>query len=74
LPRDFLEREPIPCEAAFLAGKAFLAYRRRGGSRASPLPDFPIGAHAAVAGHSLWTRDSRRARKAFQNLQWIAPN
>ena len=57
LPRDTFVREPIPFEAAFLAGKAFLRYRRRGGQRAAPLPDFFIGAHAAVAGHRLLTRD-----------------
>src|SRR5688572_15632617 len=57
LPRDRFIREPIPFEAAFLAGKAFVQYRRRGGARASPLPDFFIGAHAAVAGYRLLTRD-----------------
>lgn len=50
LPKTMFEREPIPYDAAFLAGKSFLAYRRRGGTRRSPLPDFFIGAHAAVAG------------------------
>ena len=44
LPRTMLEREPIPYEATFLAGKVYLAYRRRGGPRRSPLPDFFIGA------------------------------
>src|SRR4051794_21442018 len=57
LPRSLLDREAIPYEAAFLAGKCFLAYRRRGGARWSPLPDFFIGAHAAVAGYRLLTRD-----------------
>jgi predicted nucleic acid-binding protein len=60
LPRDVLEREAIPFEAAFLAGTAFLAYRRRGGIRQSALPDFFIGAYAAVAGHQLPTRDAAR--------------
>lgn len=50
LPADIFRREPLPFEAAFLAGKAFLEHRRRGGSRHAPLPDFFIGAHAAVAG------------------------
>jgi len=53
LPRTMLDREPIPYEAAFLAGKALLIYRRRGGPKRSPLPDFFIGAHAAVSGYRL---------------------
>ena len=48
VPAALFQREPLPYEAAFLAGKCFLAYRRRGGRRTSPLPDFYIGAHAAV--------------------------
>src|SRR5690606_9575277 len=59
-PADFFRREPLPYAAAFLAGKAHIAYRKRGGSRRSPLPDFFIGAHAAVAGFDLLTRDPRR--------------
>jgi predicted nucleic acid-binding protein len=47
LPATLYQREPLPWEAGFLAGKSFLLYRRRGGSRTSPLPDFYIGAHAA---------------------------
>jgi hypothetical protein len=73
LPRDTFVREPIPFEAAFLAGKAFLRYRRRGGQRAAPLPDFFIGAHAAVAGHRLLTRDPVRVRTYFPGLDLIAP-
>src|SRR5712692_8083404 len=57
LPETMLDREAIPYEAAFLASKSFLAYRRRGGTKQSPLPDFFIGAHAAVAGYRLLTRD-----------------
>ncbi len=53
LPPDLFAREPLPWEAGFLAGKAFLAYRRLGGDRPAPLPDFYIGAHAAVAGYRL---------------------
>ncbi len=56
LPSDLFERQPIPYEAAFLAGKAYLAYRRRGGTGRSPLPDFFIGAHAAVSSYRLLTR------------------
>jgi predicted nucleic acid-binding protein len=74
LPKTMLDREPIPYEAAFLAGKAFLAYRRRGGSKRSALPDFFIGAHAAIAGYDLITRDARHYRTYFPKLSLIAPN
>lgn len=70
---DELRREPLPWDAAFLAGKAFLGYRRRGGARATPLPDFFIGAHAAVRGHTLLTRDARRYRTYFPTLSVMAP-
>ena len=73
LSGHFLERLQIPYEAAFLAGKAFLAYRKRGGIRISTLPDFFIGAHAAVAGLRLLTRDSRRYRTYFPTVALIAP-
>jgi predicted nucleic acid-binding protein len=73
LPSELYRRDPLPYEAAFLAGKSFLAYRRRGGRRASPLPDFYIGAHAAVAGHRLLTRDARRYRTYFPRLTLISP-
>jgi predicted nucleic acid-binding protein len=71
-PGDF-DREALPYEAGFLAGKAFLAYRRRGGERRPPLPDFYIGAHAAVRGYRLLTRDVARYRKSFPSLTLIAP-
>ncbi len=73
LPTDLFDREPIPFEAAFLAGKAFVVYRRRGGVRTTPLPDFFIGAHAAIAGYRLLTRDARRYRTYFPKLVLIAP-
>lgn len=73
VPPEIFRRDDLPYEAAFLAGKAFLAYRRRGGTRRSPLPDFYIGAHAAVAGFRLLTRDARRYRLAFPALEIIAP-
>jgi len=66
-------RSPLPWDAAFLAGKCFTAYRRRGGEKRSPLPDFYIGAHAAVAGLSLLTRDPARYRTYFPKLKLIAP-
>lgn len=67
--------EPMPREALFLAGKAFLAYRKRGGAgRTGVLPDFFIGAHAAVAGIPLLTRDTRRYRTYFPKLELISPD
>ncbi len=66
-------RESLPYEAAFLAGKVFLQYRRGGGTKRSPLPDFYIGAHAAVAGYRLLTRDPSRYRTYFPTVQLIAP-
>lgn len=73
LPAETFAREPIPYSAAFLAGKIYLTYRRRGGTRTSPLPDFFIGAHAAVSGYRLLTRDPARYRTYFPNLPLIAP-
>ena len=68
-----MERLALPWEAAFLAGKVFIRYRARGGARTRPLPDFFIGAHAAVAGLTLLTRDARRYREYFPKLKLIAP-
>jgi predicted nucleic acid-binding protein len=68
-----IERVPVPWAAAFLAGRAFVDYRRRGGSKRSPLPDFFIGAHAAVGGLRLLTRDPSRYRTYFPTVELIAP-
>ena len=73
LPRNLLHREPISDNAAFLAGKTYLAYRRRGGTRTAPLPDFFIGAHATTANYRLLTRDIARYRTYFPRLTLIAP-
>jgi predicted nucleic acid-binding protein len=73
LPRDYFAREPLPWPAAFLAAKAFVEYRRRGGRRPTPLPDFYIGAHAAIAGYTLLTRDARRYRTCFPSLRIVHP-
>ena len=73
LPEDDYLRLPLPYSAAFLADKAFLAYRRAGGIRRSPLPDFFIGAHAAVERLALLTRDPARYRAYFPKLELIAP-
>jgi predicted nucleic acid-binding protein len=69
-----LLRLPLPWPAAFLAGKCFLAYRRAGGERRSPLPDFYIGAHAAVERIPLLTRDPGRYRTYLPRLDLIAPD
>jgi predicted nucleic acid-binding protein len=73
LPVGDFRRLELPYEAAFLAGKAFLSYRRRGGNRTAPLPDFYIGAHAAIAGMRLLTRDPQRYRTYFPSVTLIAP-
>jgi len=73
LPASYFRRDPIPWGAAFLAGKCFMAYRRRGGERRSTLPDFFIGAHAAVAQIPLLTRDVSRYRTYFPTVKLIAP-
>jgi hypothetical protein len=74
LPSDLYRREFLPYEAGFLAGKTFLRYRQAGGTRRSPLPDFYIGAHAALAGYRLLTRDPTRFRTYFPTLELIAPD
>jgi predicted nucleic acid-binding protein len=66
-------RENLPWDAAFNAGRAFLAYRRAGGTKRSPLPDFYIGAHAEVKGYALLTRDHGRYRQAFPALKIVSP-
>jgi predicted nucleic acid-binding protein len=68
-----IEVAPMPREALFLAGKVFMQYRMSGGSRTGVLPDFFIGAHAAVSGFLLLTRDGRRYRTYFPALELIAP-
>jgi len=67
------ERLDVPWEAGFLAGKAHARYRRRGGRRRMSLPDFFIGAHAAVAGLRLLTRDPRRYREYFPTVELLTP-
>jgi hypothetical protein len=73
LPTDVFVRASLPYEAAFLAGKAFLAYRRQKGTRRTPLPDFYIGAHAAIEGFPLLTRDISRYRSYFPTVHLISP-
>ena len=67
------QRLPLPYDAGWLAAQAFLKYRRSGGAKTSPLPDFYIGAHAEVEGHTLVTRDAARYRTYFPNVVLIAP-
>jgi hypothetical protein len=73
LPPSYYRRVPLPWEAAFLAGQCFVRYRRRGGARRSPMPDFYIGAHAAVDGLTLLTRDPKRYRAYFPGVRLLAP-
>lgn len=73
LGRLGIQRLPLPYEAGFVAARAFLDYRKRGGTRRSPLPDFYIGAHAQCEGHRLLTRDDSRYRTYFPQLALIAP-
>jgi predicted nucleic acid-binding protein len=74
LPSDTYRREDVPWAAAFLASRAFRAYRRQGGTKASLLPDFFIGAHASLLGYRLLTRDCSRYRTYFPDIQLIAPS
>lgn len=73
-PAQDYRRSPLPWAAAFLAGKAFLDYRRNRGTATSTLPDFFIGAHAAVGDLALLTRDSARYRTYFPSVDIIAPD
>lgn len=63
----------IPKPALFLAGKAFMQYRRSGGNKTNVLADFFIGAHAAVSGLPVLTRDTRRYRNYFPSVRLVAP-
>jgi len=73
LPSDVFTRRPLPWQAGFLAGKCFVRYRRAGGERRSPLADFYIGAHAAIEGLTLLTRDPRRYRTYLPQLTLVTP-
>ena len=68
-----LKMVPIPKEALFLAGKVYLRYRKGKGKKVAPLPDFFIGAHAAVEGLELVTRDVRRIKTYFPSVKIISP-
>ena len=72
MPLAYFRRAPIPWVAGFLAGKRFLDYCRKGGDKRSPLPDFFVGAHAAIARMALLTRDTSRYRTYFPKLRIIA--
>jgi len=73
LPSGIYERTPLPWEAGFLAGKCFLDYRKRGGQRTTPMPDFYIGAHAAIDQFAMLTRDDARYRTYFPKVEVLAP-
>jgi predicted nucleic acid-binding protein len=68
------QREELPWFAGYAAGRAFVEYRRAGGDKRSPMPDFYIGAHAASLGHTLLTRDAARYRSYFPTLEIVAPD
>jgi predicted nucleic acid-binding protein len=74
LQRAGLVRVGLPWAASWLAARAFVTYRKRGGSRATPLPDFFIGAHAEAAQIPLLTRDPQRVRSYFPAVELIAPD
>lgn len=74
LSPTFFDRLRLPYEAGWRAARAFLDYRRRGGTRTSPLPDFYIGAHAEFAGFTLVTRDAARYRTYFPSLRLAVPD
>jgi predicted nucleic acid-binding protein len=74
LPNASYAREPLPWEAGFLAGKCFLTYRRRGGLKNTPLPDFYIGAHAAIEKLALLTRDTARYQTYFPKVEILGPS
>ncbi|HTW94595.1 MAG TPA: type II toxin-antitoxin system VapC family toxin [Tepidisphaeraceae bacterium] len=73
LAADIFERRPLPYQAAWLAAQAFVKYRRAGGTRNAPLPDFFIGAHAETEGFTLLTRDAPRYRTYFPKVALICP-
>jgi predicted nucleic acid-binding protein len=73
LGADRFHLEQVPWDAAYGAGVAFIAYRRRGGPRTLPLPDFFIGAHAAIRGYTLLTRDRGHYRTYFPTLEIVSP-
>ncbi len=73
LPQHLYMRLPLPYEAGFLAGKAFAQYKARGGGKSAPLPDFFIGAHAAISGLTLITRDAARCRTYFPTVDLVTP-
>jgi predicted nucleic acid-binding protein len=74
LPAAGFIREPLPYQAGFLAARAFVDYRRRGGARSFPLADFYIGAHAAVNRYRLVTRDTARFKTYFPTVELVTPS
>jgi predicted nucleic acid-binding protein len=74
VPRASFARLDLPFEAAFVASRVFVSYKRRGGTKTSPMPDFYIGAHALVAGLTLITRDATPYRTYFPDVELVAPD
>ncbi len=73
LPASDFKRLALPYSAGFPAARAFAAYRKAGGTRTAPLPDFFIGAHAESEGHTLLTRDAARYVTYFPRVKLICP-
>lgn len=73
LTSEAFRRLPLPWDAGFLAGKAFLGHRRAKGARTAPLSDLYIGAHAAIESMPLLTRDAKRYRVHYPKLELICP-
>lgn len=73
LPSEYIKRLPLPWEAAFLVGKCFVAYKKKGGQKHYPLPDFYIGAHAAIRKMTLLTRDPSLYKTYFPTLEVVYP-
>lgn len=73
LPSTIFHRASLPWEAGFLAGKCFLRYRKASGTKSAPLPDFYIGAHAAISDLTLITRDQGRYKTYFPKIKLISP-
>lgn len=74
LAPNLFQREHLPWQAGFLAGRCFLQYRRRGGRKTSPLSDFYIGAHAAISRLAILTRDTAGYRSYFPRLEILSPS
>jgi len=74
LDPSFFRRAPLPYDAGWVAAQAFIKYRRGGGLRSAPLPDFYVGAHAEIEGLTLISRDAARYKTYFPSVELVAPS